>query len=131
MVTLVLGMFNITLLYIEDRMSLLISMLLSSMMIVSLLIVILLSPGIQVNHYKSDPKDYDPKRFCVVCSVNRKKGTKHCPFCDVCILDKGKHVEAFDKCIGRYTKLPFYAIFICGATIFLVFSYSIVCVALQ
>lgn len=70
--------------------------------------VVFLTPGIQICQYVDWPRPYDPKRFCVVCSVNREKGTKHCQICDVCVLNKGKHIEAFDKCIGRYTKIPFY-----------------------
>lgn len=71
-------------------------------------VVAFFTPGIQICEYVEGLKPYDPKRFCVVCSVNREKGTKHCQICDVCVLSKGKHIEAFDKCIGRYTKIPFY-----------------------
>ena len=73
------------------------------------IIAIFLTPGIQINHYSDHLRSYDPSKFCVVCSINRKKGTKHCNLCDLCILDKGKHIHLFEKCIGRYTKIPVYS----------------------
>jgi Uncharacterized protein containing DHHC-type Zn finger len=89
-------------------------------------LLILVTPGLQMTEISEFPQSYEPKKFCIVCSVNRKKGTKHCYSCDLCILDRLCHLPILDKCIGKNTK---YILYIVGSSLisyFSIFLFSII-----
>jgi DHHC palmitoyltransferase len=98
---------------------------LSGFFVAGFVVVVFMTPGIQVNEFEETVKIYDPRKYCVVCDITRKKGTKHCYACDLCILSKGNHLDLFDKCMGRYNRVPIYLTLISLALYILSFVVSI------
>lgn len=66
------------------------------------------SPGIASSSQQPDLLTRRSQRYCVPCRIIRPLGTKHCYFCDVCIIDMDHHCPWVGKCIGRDNLCLFY-----------------------
>lgn len=80
------------------------------------LISFLLNPGIpkreyyaknMMNEYKGD---FSNLKSCEKCNIIIPKSLKvgHCVYCNICIKNYDHHCPWIGKCVGSYTKIPFY-----------------------
>ena len=84
--------------------------------IISFLISFLFNPGIPKREYfsKKFVKEYKGnfKNLinCDKCNITIPSSLKvgHCIYCKICIKGYDHHCPWIGKCIGKYTKIPFY-----------------------
>ena len=80
------------------------------------LICFLINPGIPERNYYSKKfiKEYKGDlaqcKKCDKCNIIIPKSLKvgHCIYCNICIKNYDHHCPWIGKCVGRYTKFPFY-----------------------
>jgi hypothetical protein len=95
--------------------------------IITFLIPFLINPGIPKRGYytKKFEKEYkgDFKQLikCDKCNIiiPKKLKTGHCIYCNICIKGYDHHCAWIGKCVGKYTKIPFY-FFLFGILFYLV-----------
>lgn len=98
-----------------------INLYISVIFLINFWVLFFINPGIQID----DDKRLNMYKWCEVCSITRRKGTKHCEMCDLCIEKKGPHVFLLDKCIGKYTKVPYLLCKVSFVCYFCIFAFSI------
>ena len=98
--------------------------------IITFLISFLLNPGIPKREYYYSKKvnkeykgDFSKLKNCPKCNIIIPKSLKvgHCVYCNICIRNYDHHCPWIGKCIGRYTKIPFY-IFLISVLIYIINS---------
>ena len=80
------------------------------------MIIFLINPGIPGrNHFQNEyfeKYEGNPKLLtrCDICNILilRKYKCGHCAFCNICVMKQDHHCPWIGKCIGKYTKIPFY-----------------------
>lgn len=65
-------------------------------------------PGIASSGIEPDEESRKNIRYCKPCKIIKQPGTKHCYYCDVCILKIDHHCPWVGKCIGRDNICLFY-----------------------
>ena len=91
-----------------------------SSFLISFLFSFLINPGIPERKYykkeviknKNDLSKYTECDKCCIL-VPKTFNVGHCIYCDICIKNQEHHCVWIGKCIGRYTKIPFYLFLIC------------------
>ena len=83
--------------------------------LISFIFCCLINPGIPKRdyYYKTFEKEYKGKFKlikCDKCSILFPKNIKinHCIYCNICIRNYDHHCVWVGKCVGKYTKIPFY-----------------------
>ena len=84
--------------------------------LITLIIPVLINPGIPKREYykKRVEKEYkgDIRKlnYCDKCNITIPKSFKvaHCNFCNICVKNYDHHCPWIGKCVGKYTKIPFY-----------------------
>jgi hypothetical protein len=94
--------------------------------LISFLISFLINPGIpEREFYKKEiiKNKNDLSKFtrCDKCCIIIPKSFNvgHCIYCNICIKNQDHHCVWIGKCIGRYTKIPFYLFLICISCFFI------------
>jgi ankyrin repeat protein len=58
------------------------------------------------------------KQYCTTCGCFRLKDSKHCRFCDRCVLEMDHHCIMLAICVGKYNRVVFLLfmifLFVCG-----------------
>ena len=96
--------------------------------LITLCIPFLINPGIPKREYykkrieKEYKGDFKKLKYCDKCNIIIPKNFRvaHCNYCNICIQKYDHHCPWIGKCVGKYTKIPFY-FFIFG-TLFYIFS---------
>ena len=104
--------------------------------IISFSITFLINPGIPKRDYyrkkfeKEYKGDFSKLISCDKCNITIPKSLNigHCIYCNICIKNYDHHCPWIGKCIGQYTKIPFYffifgLLFYITTSIFLVFTF--------
>ena len=97
--------------------------------IISFLISFLLNPGIPKREYyskkvnKEYKGDFSKLKSCDQCNIIIPKSLNvgHCIYCNICIKSYDHHCPWIGKCIGKYTKIPFY-LFLLSVLIYIINS---------
>lgn len=84
--------------------------------IITFLIPSLINPGIPERKYyrKRFEREYNGDiskiKICDKCNITILKSLQisHCIFCNICIKNLDHHCPWIGKCVGKYTKIPFY-----------------------
>ena len=79
-------------------------------------ITFLINPGIPKREYytkrfeKEYKGDFKKLNYCEKCNITIPKHfhVAHCNFCDICVKNYDHHCPWIGKCVGKYTKIPFY-----------------------
>ena len=97
--------------------------------IITFLIPFLLNPGIPKREYyrkkfeKEYKENFSKLIVCDKCNITIPKSLNvgHCIYCNICIEDYDHHCPWIGKCIGKYTKIPFY-FFLFGILFYIISS---------
>ena len=97
--------------------------------IITFLIPFLLNPGIPKREYyrkkfeKEYKGDFLKLQQCDKCNITVPSSLKvgHCIYCNICVKNYDHHCPWVGKCIGKYTKIPFY-FFLIGITFYIISS---------
>lgn len=89
--------------------------------LITFLISFLFNPGIPKREYyskkylKEYKGDFKSIRTCDKCNITIPSSLNagHCIYCNICIKGYDHHCPWIGKCVGKYTKIPFYLFLIC------------------
>ena len=78
-------------------------------------ITTLLIPFLIKRRFEREYKgDFSKIKRCDKCNITifKSLNISHCVFCNICIKNLDHHCPWIGKCVGKYTKIPFYCFLI-------------------